>query len=443
MSRIRLICFLTALVLAVSLCASALALDAGTLRHGSRGEEVRKVQQALIDLGYLKGEADGIFGNKTENAVRAFQRAKKLKVDGLVGKKTRELLYRAASGNSSGSTASESTSANASSAAAETSQTGSSASTSANTATSASETNTIASSGQTTAGTTASSGSGSLFGGNYATIRLNDKGARVKTLQAALIRLNYLSGKADGKFGQKTLNAVSLFQKENGLSVDGLAGKKTLKAIETADKNGAVRGSSNASSNTSSNASSAATATTTPTPVSIQEETQAAVVSTAGSSDSPSSDKTAIAPDGSSLRLLHWFNDIKPSLKGGQHLLIYDPATDISWTLRVHSCGRHCDAEPLTAEDTANMLRAFGNVNTWDQKAVYVQLPSGVWTLGSTHDMPHMTGTISNNNFNGHLCVHFLRDMSEAKANDPKYGVANQETIRAKWKALTGEVLEN
>ena len=430
MYRKRLICFLTTLVLAVSLCASALALDAGTLKNGSRGEEVRKLQQALITLGYLKGTADGVFGNKTENAVRAFQKAKKLKVDGLAGKKTQELLYAAASGKSTG-TASESSST-------------SSGSASSNASSGSASSNASASSGSASSGSaSASSGGGSPFGGNYTTIRLKDEGARVKALQSALIRLNYLSGKADGKFGNKTLEAVALFQKENGLSVDGLAGKKTLKAIETADKNGAVRGSAQASSNTASNTSSASTATATPTPVSIQEESKAAVVSTTGSSDSASSNKTAVAPDGSSLRLLHWFNDIKPTLKGGQHLLIYDPATGISWTLRVHSCGRHCDAEPLTAEDTANMLKAFGGKNTWDQKAVYVKLPSGVWTVGSTHDMPHMSGTISNNNFNGHLCVHFLRDMSEAKANDPSYGVANQETIRAKWKALTGETISN
>ena len=106
MSRRRLICFLTALVLAVSLCASALALDSVTLKYGSRGDAVRKLQQALIDQGYLKGSADGVFGNKTENAVRAFQKAKKLKVDGLAGKKTQELLY-----GSSGSKTTSGTSA--------------------------------------------------------------------------------------------------------------------------------------------------------------------------------------------------------------------------------------------------------------------------------------------------------------------------------------------
>ena len=69
-------------------------------------------------------------------------------------------------------------------------------------------------------------------------------------------------------------------------------------------------------------------------------------------------------PSGSSVQLLHWFNDVKPSISGGQHLLVYDPSTGYSWTLRVMSRGRHCDAEPLTAQDTRTMVAAFGGVNT-------------------------------------------------------------------------------
>ena len=390
--RRRLIGFLAALVLAVCCFAPAMALDASTLRNGSRGETVRTLQQALIDLGYLKGKADGIFGNQTENAVRAFQAAKKLTVDGLAGKKTQALLFGASS--SSGTAAPAAASAQAQ---------------------------------NVPAASSASSGKG-LFNGNYATLRLNDRNDRVRVLQQALIRLNYLSGKADGIFGPKTRDAVVAFQQKNNLSVDGLAGKKTLKALEAADQTGAVQSSSTVS---------------TPVPVSIQEESAPAKASTSSSSAAPSSTLTSNAPDGSKIRLLHWFNDVKPSLGGGSRLLIYDPASGLSWTLRVHSCGRHCDAEPLTAQDTANMLKAFGGKNTWDQKGVYVKLPSGIWTIGSTHDMPHLSGTISDNNFDGHLCVHFLRDMSEAKENDPKYGVANQETIRSLWKKLTGESLTN
>lgn len=402
MMKRRLLCLLTAFALSVGWCASAAALEASTLHNGSRGEAVRALQQALIDLGYLNGKADGIFGNKTENAVRAFQAAKNLTADGLAGKKTQALLFSASSSSSASQTASASESAASSSA-------------------SAAETPAA----QNSSG---SSSSGSLFSGNYTTLRIKDQGDRVKILQQALIRLNYLSGKADGVFGKKTQDAVVAFQQANNLSADGLAGKKTLKALETASQNNAVRGSS---------------AETAATPVSIQEESAPAKVEPAASSESASSVKTATAPDGSTIRLLHWFNDVKPALKNGEHLLIYDPSTGISWTLRIHSRGRHCDAEPLTAQDTENMVKAFGGENTWNQKGVYVRLPSGIWTIGSTHDMPHMSGTISGNNFNGHLCVHFLRDMSEAKENDPKYGVANQETIRALWKSMTGEEITN
>ena len=89
------------------------------------------------------------------------------------------------------------------------------------------------------------------------------------------------------------------------------------------------------------------------------------------------------------------------------------------------------------------MVKAFGGTNTWNQKGVYVKLPDGRWSVASTHDMPHDSGGIKNNDFNGHLCVHFLRDMSEAQKNDPKYGVANQQTIRSFWKQLTGQDIAN
>ena len=396
MKKHRLISFLTALVLVVCSCASAAALSASTLSIGSRGDSVKKLQQALIDLGYLKGKADGIFGQLTYKAVCSFQTAKKLTVDGLAGKKTQSLLFAASEAAPAASSQAAPAASSASSSAASSSAASSSAS---------------------------SSAGGNLFKGNYATLRLKDKSDRVKIMQQALIRLEYLSGNADGVFGNKTLDAVVAFQKANSLTADGLAGKKTLQALETADKNGAKKSSS--------------------APAPVQEETAPSQSGTTSSSSSPSSSLTATGANGSTIQLLHWFKDIKPTLGGGQKLLIYDPATGISWTLRVHSCGRHCDAEPLTAEDTANMLKAFGGVNTWSQKGVYVRLPSGVWTIGSTHDNPHLSGHVTDNNFDGHLCVHFLRDMSETKANDPNYGVSNQETIRSLWKRLTGETIAN
>ena len=52
------------------------------LRRGSRGDTVKKMQEAL------KVDADGIFGGGTETAVRAFQQENGLKVDGMAGPDT-------------------------------------------------------------------------------------------------------------------------------------------------------------------------------------------------------------------------------------------------------------------------------------------------------------------------------------------------------------------
>lgn len=66
---------------------------ARTLKKGSTGEDVKKLQQALIDLGYLSDTADGTFGAKTQDAVTLFQAVNGLDADGLAGAKTQVLLF--------------------------------------------------------------------------------------------------------------------------------------------------------------------------------------------------------------------------------------------------------------------------------------------------------------------------------------------------------------
>ena len=68
-------------------------------KMGSRGEEVRQIQKVLKREGYYKGNVDGIYGTGTKNAVRNFQRAVGIAVDGIAGPKT--LLYLGLSGGSS------------------------------------------------------------------------------------------------------------------------------------------------------------------------------------------------------------------------------------------------------------------------------------------------------------------------------------------------------
>ena len=65
------------------------------LRKGSRGEAVREMQAALIAGGYDLGRwgADGIFGNQTLKAVKAFQKDCGLKPDGICAQETYGKLY--------------------------------------------------------------------------------------------------------------------------------------------------------------------------------------------------------------------------------------------------------------------------------------------------------------------------------------------------------------
>jgi peptidoglycan hydrolase-like protein with peptidoglycan-binding domain len=65
------------------------------LKQGSRGPEVKELQNQLNKLGYSVGTADGEFGPKTAAAVKKFQADKGLEADGVVGPKTREALKKA------------------------------------------------------------------------------------------------------------------------------------------------------------------------------------------------------------------------------------------------------------------------------------------------------------------------------------------------------------
>ena len=58
------------------------------LKKGSKDPAVRDLQEALRALGYDLGAVDGVFGANTENAVKQFQQAREIPVDGVVGRVT-------------------------------------------------------------------------------------------------------------------------------------------------------------------------------------------------------------------------------------------------------------------------------------------------------------------------------------------------------------------
>ena len=425
------------------------AKNPNTLQSGDSGSKVTQLQNALKLLGFYTGGVDGKFGSGTKNAVIQFQRANGLTADGLAGTKTQTLLYAQVNNGISGGTSSSGSS---------------------------------------------SSGTSSGTSGFTRTLRKGYTGADVIAVQQKLKELGFYSGSVDGVYGTGSIAAVKKFQQQNGLTADGLVGSRTYAALMSASTGSSSNSGSDNSSSSSDSTSGQDYAEGTlsygssGTEVKKMQQalkalgynvsadgsygalTQMAVTQfqkrngltadgVAGSATlkllysgnakeaDPSADDNmsiddstgkANGPSVSSVKLLHWFNEVKPSLKNGNKLIVFDPATNLQWTLKAYSLGRHCDSEPLTETDTKIMYKAFGNKNTWTPKPVYVQLPSGVWTLASMHNVPHLSGSISDNRFNGHLCVHFLRDMDECQKNDPNYGVQNQNAIRKKWKEMTG-----
>jgi peptidoglycan hydrolase-like protein with peptidoglycan-binding domain len=425
------------------------AKNPNTLQSGDSGSKVTQLQNALKLLGFYTGGVDGKFGSGTKNAVIQFQRANGLTADGLAGTKTQTLLYAQVNNGISGGTSSSGSS---------------------------------------------SSGTSSGTSGFTRTLRKGYTGADVIAVQQKLKELGFYSGSVDGVYGTGSIAAVKKFQQQNGLTADGLVGSRTYAALMSASTGSSSNSGSDNSSSSSDSTSGQDYAEGTlsygssGTEVKKMQQalkalgynvsadgsygalTQMAITQfqkrngltadgVAGSATlkllysgnakeaDPSADDNmsiddstgkANGPSVSSVKLLHWFNEVKPSLKNGNKLIVFDPATNLQWTLKAYSLGRHCDSEPLTETDTKIMYKAFGNKNTWTPKPVYVQLPSGVWTLASMHNVPHLSGSISDNGFNGHLCVHFLRDMDECQKNDPNYGVQNQNAIRKKWKEMTG-----
>jgi len=458
------------------------ATNPNTLKYGSSGSRVTELQNNLRTLGYYTGSVDGKFGAGTKRAVIAFQSANGLTPDGLAGTQTLAMITAKVLNNGSGSTSGNTGSSNTGSSSGSNSGSSSGSSISGLTRTlrrgytgadvtkvqnrlkelgyytksvdgvyglgsmaavkafqekngltadglagtktfeklfsssaiaagssSSSSNNSSSSSGNP------SSGSSSSSSAAYPRLEEGAKGAEVTAMQRALKSLNY-PVEVDGSFGPATKAAVKLFQGANGLSADGVAGQATLSLLY----------SGNAKAYTGSISSSGSV------------PSGSKVSSSAGASAMGS----FTGRNGERIQLLHWFNEVKTSVRTGQNLTVYEPDSGITFTLYVMSRGRHADVEPLTANDTAKMMNAWGGEEDWTPKDVYLKLPDGRWTLATMHNVAHGSQVIHDNNYDGQNCVHFLRDMSECEANDPNYGVQNQEALRKAWKNATGVIVD-
>ena len=81
-------------------------------KYGSRGSEVRTIQDKLRRWGYYTGSVDGIYGSLTVSAVKKFQQKNGLTVDGIAGTKTLTAMGITSGSSSSGSSSNNSSNLN-------------------------------------------------------------------------------------------------------------------------------------------------------------------------------------------------------------------------------------------------------------------------------------------------------------------------------------------
>lgn len=106
-----LIIFLCIVGILFSIISNAYKVNALS-KYGSRGNEVKQIQEKLKRWGYYNGSVDGVYGSKTLTAVKKFQQKNGLKADGIAGEKTLSAMGITSSKNSSGSTNSNSNNVN-------------------------------------------------------------------------------------------------------------------------------------------------------------------------------------------------------------------------------------------------------------------------------------------------------------------------------------------
>ena len=395
------------------------------IRAGSMGEVVRRLQARLQELGYYTSRLDGVYLTDDIEAVRAFQSANGLKVDGKAGYETQTALYSdsAIRGNANNTTDTSGTLVN--------------------------------------------------------TLRYGSEGNEVTTLQNRLIALGYLAGSADGKFGRDTKSAVIAFQKANGLSADGVVGTdtstklyasnvvsntvsstQTLRVGAVSDavrdmqnrlitlgylENGEADGKFGVKTSLAliefqkANGLSADGVAGAKTFAKLNSVSAITAGGTGSSTSSGTTTTTAAAPtvttiSASQVRYANWYSEVKARCRLFPNATIYDFTTGISWQVNIFSMGAHADAEPLTAQDTDNMNRAFGGKTTWNPKAVWVVLSDGTVYMASTHNTPHDTYHIRDNNFDGHICIHFPRTQAQVEKIGP-YATSHQKAIDLGWEA--------
>ena len=207
-------------------------------------------------------------------------------------------------------------------------------------------------------GTNGSSDSSAVY-------KYGSTGSMVSFIQEALTELGYYGAQITGHYGGKTEDAVRNFQRDNGLSGDGVVGSKTMAALMAA-----YTGTSNAS--------------TTYNPVIYNIDWQ--------------------------LHKSDVYNAV--GLAKGKNAKLTDLRTGKSLNIYIQSTGSHADVEPLTAADTTTLCSIYGvgapSQITYERRPMLITVGNNIQFVCSIYGEQHGSDTISNNNFAGQFCLHFL-----------------------------------
>lgn len=178
----------------------------GSLKIGSTGDDVKKLQERLTELGYYNGEIDGNFGVNTEAAFKLFQQTAGLYVDGIAGSDA-DVLYA--------------DDAPAYKAEAEAEK--------AEEPTLEKKEETLAETGveAPVADTAAPTEAAAVEEAAAMKFSTGDYSDEVLKIQNRLVELGYMSDGADGEYGAKTETAVKSFQTANSLEATGIVEQTT------------------------------------------------------------------------------------------------------------------------------------------------------------------------------------------------------------------------
>ena len=131
------------------------------------------------------------------------------------------------------------------------------------------------------------------------------------------------------------------------------------------------------------------------------------------------------------VELLPW-SYARRLFRTGVAVQITDVRTGITYYVNSFSNGNHADVRPVTAEDTAALLRTFNGTWSWNTRPILVHIDDRVFAA-SINGMPHGGGSLPGNNMRGHICIHFYgsRTHSGSRVHERDHQNSVREAFRA------------